>query len=79
MSPKCFRHAGNTFLKHDVGPAYPALSLSPILSSLALMAQSYKSIKEDFVSNLSGGSIREIICVTAIAPVSDSIDLSRFY
>lgn len=36
----------------------------------ALMAQSYKSMKEDFVSNLSGGSIGEINQVTAVAPVS---------
>ncbi|KAL8870937.1 MAG: hypothetical protein Q9174_003129 [Haloplaca sp. 1 TL-2023] len=32
------------------------------------MAQSYKSLKEDFVSNLSGGSIWEINLVTAVAP-----------
>ncbi|KAL8732977.1 MAG: hypothetical protein Q9166_002375 [cf. Caloplaca sp. 2 TL-2023] len=34
------------------------------------MAQSYKSLKEDFVSNLSGGSISEINYVTIVAPVS---------
>lgn len=34
------------------------------------MAQSYKHLKEDFVSNLSGGSIGEINTVTAVAPVS---------
>lgn len=34
------------------------------------MAHSYKSLKEDFVSNLSGGSIQEINYVTAVAPVS---------
>ncbi|KAI9853071.1 MAG: Glucosaminyl phosphatidylinositol (GlcN-PI) nositol acylation protein [Thelocarpon superellum] len=32
------------------------------------MANSYKSLKEDFVSNLSGGDIAEINYVTAIAP-----------
>ncbi|KAL9014974.1 MAG: hypothetical protein Q9180_008909, partial [Flavoplaca navasiana] len=32
------------------------------------MAQSYKSLKEDFVSNLSGGGIWEINYVTAVAP-----------
>ena len=35
----------------------------------ATMSQSYKSLKEDFVSNLSGGSIGEINYVTAVAPV----------
>ncbi|KAL8897906.1 MAG: hypothetical protein Q9207_006970 [Kuettlingeria erythrocarpa] len=34
------------------------------------MAQSYKSLKEDFVSNLSGGSIWEINHVTAVAPAA---------
>lgn len=34
------------------------------------MEQSYKSMKEDFVSNLSGGTIGEINQVTAVAPVS---------
>ncbi|KAL8787203.1 MAG: hypothetical protein Q9195_007894 [Heterodermia aff. obscurata] len=34
------------------------------------MAQSYKSMKEDFVSNLSGGSIGEINQVTAVAPAA---------
>ena len=33
------------------------------------MAQSYKTLKEDFVSNLSGGQISEINYVTAVAPV----------
>jgi hypothetical protein len=30
---------------------------------------SYKELKEDFVSNLSGGSVSEILSVTAVAPV----------
>ncbi len=30
---------------------------------------SYKQLKEDFVSNLTGGSIAEIASVTAVAPV----------
>ncbi len=34
------------------------------------MAQDYKRLKENFVSNLSGGSVFEINCVTAVAPVS---------
>ncbi|KAG6999594.1 mitochondrial distribution and morphology protein 12 [Physcia stellaris] len=34
------------------------------------MAQSYKSLKEDFVSNLSGGTIGEINTVTAVAPAA---------
>lgn len=33
------------------------------------MAQSYKTLKEDFVSNLSGGQMSEINYVTAVAPV----------
>lgn len=37
--------------------------------SRATMAQSYKSLKENFVSNLSGGSIWEINYITAVAPV----------
>ena len=36
------------------------------------MAGSYKSLKEDFVSNLTGGKISEINCVTAVAPVSST-------
>ena len=34
------------------------------------MAQSYKSLKEEFVSNLSGSSVSEVNYVTAVAPVS---------
>ena len=34
------------------------------------MANSYKALKENFVSNLSGGSIAEVNLVTAVAPVS---------
>lgn len=34
------------------------------------MAQSYKTLKENFVSNLSGGTVSEINSVTAVAPVS---------
>ncbi|WQF87125.1 Putative phosphatidylinositol anchor biosynthesis protein PIGW/GWT1 [Colletotrichum destructivum] len=33
-------------------------------------AASYKKLKEDFVSNLSGGSVSEINYVTAVAPVA---------
>lgn len=36
----------------------------------AAIAASYKSLKEDFVSNLTGGEIREINYVTAVAAVS---------
>ncbi|MCJ1434497.1 Glucosaminyl phosphatidylinositol (GlcN-PI) nositol acylation protein [Xylographa pallens] len=34
------------------------------------MAQSYKALKEDFVSNLTGGSVSEINSVTAVAPAA---------
>ncbi|KAI9759305.1 MAG: Glucosaminyl phosphatidylinositol (GlcN-PI) nositol acylation protein [Chaenotheca gracillima] len=36
------------------------------------MANSYKSLKEDFVSNLTGGEISEINIVTAVAPYKAS-------
>lgn len=35
-------------------------------------ATSYKQLKEDFVSNLSGGTVTEISKVTVVAPVSIS-------
>lgn len=41
---------------------------TPIMSN----ATSYKQLKEDFVSNLSGGSVTEISYVTAVAPVGVS-------
>lgn len=34
---------------------------------------SYKALKEDFVSNLTGGTIEEINYVTAVAPVSPGL------
>lgn len=37
---------------------------------MVIMAQSYKTLKENFVSNHSGGTISEINAVTAVAPVS---------
>lgn len=37
------------------------------------MANSYKILKEDFVSNLAGGDITEINYVTAVAPVCASV------
>lgn len=36
----------------------------------AAMKASYKALKEDFVSGLTGGDIMEINYVTAVAPVS---------
>ncbi len=35
----------------------------------AMTAQSYKQLKEDFVSNLSGGSLTEIAQVCGVATV----------
>lgn len=45
----------------------------------AAMAASYKSLKEDFVSGLVGGSIWEINYVTAVAPVSQVPDSFSTY
>jgi hypothetical protein len=48
---------------------------SPVTMSRAAeaaIAASYKSLKEDFVSNLTGGEIGEINYVTAVAPASFS-------
>lgn len=47
-------------------------TLDSIVDAAAAMAKSYKSLKEDFVSNLSGGGIWEINLVTAVAPVGTS-------
>ena len=41
-------------------------------STCIIMANSYKALKEDFVSNLSGGGIPEINLVTAVGPVRGS-------
>jgi phosphatidylinositol glycan class W len=38
-------------------------------TAAATAAPSYKQLKEDFVSNLSGGSVAEIAQVCAVAPV----------
>lgn len=38
---------------------------------------SYKQLKEDFVSNLSGGTVTEIYYVTAVAPVCPFLSLQR--
>jgi hypothetical protein len=45
----------------------------------AAMAASYKSLKEDFVSNLTGGEIGEINYVTAVAPVSSTNARFEFF
>lgn len=39
----------------------------------AAMAASYKSLKENFVSGLTGGEISEINYVTAVAPVRSQL------
>lgn len=39
------------------------------------MAANYKALKQDFVSNLTGGDIMEINFVTAIAPVCSKMPL----
>jgi phosphatidylinositol glycan class W len=43
----------------------------------AAMSASYKALKEDFVSNLTGGEISEINYVTAVAPVSSLFQLAN--
>lgn len=43
--------------------------LPPIEMETSQSATDYKRLKEDFVSNLSGGPIGEINYVTAVAPV----------
>jgi len=40
--------------------------------------QSYKQLKEDFVSNLSGGSVAEIASVCAVAPVCQIDETKKF-
>jgi hypothetical protein len=52
----------------------PPLSHTPLdvcfkMANPANPAASYKQLKEDFVSNLSGGTVTEISLVTAVAPV----------
>jgi phosphatidylinositol glycan class W len=42
------------------------------MANAANAAPSYKQLKEDFVSNLSGGSVLEIAQVCAVAPVCNS-------
>ena len=44
------------------------------------MDAKYKALKEDFVSNLSGGSVWDINLVTLVAPVSTTFvfDSNRF-
>ncbi|CAK7219038.1 Glucosaminyl phosphatidylinositol (GlcN-PI) nositol acylation protein [Sporothrix curviconia] len=39
-------------------------------AAAAAAASNYKKLKEDFVSNLSGGSAKEVFLVTAVAPVA---------
>ncbi|CAK7268164.1 Glucosaminyl phosphatidylinositol (GlcN-PI) nositol acylation protein [Sporothrix epigloea] len=39
-------------------------------AAAAAAASNYKKLKEDFVSNLSGGSAEEVFLVTAVAPVA---------
>jgi hypothetical protein len=65
----------------NIGTLYNAiLSIRParlgLLSIYTLlysnMANTYKTLKEEFVSNLSGGDINEINHVTSVAPVRSS-------
>lgn len=41
----------------------------PAAEAAARATHTYKQLKEDFVSNLSGGSVIEIAQVCAVAPV----------
>lgn len=42
---------------------------SPASLDMASSTANYKQLKEDFVSNLSGGTVSEIAQVTLVAPV----------
>lgn len=60
--------------------SFPKLyNLLPIMtgSSSTSAATSYKQLKEDFVSNLSGGSVSEIAQVCAVAPVCSETTSDR--
>lgn len=48
-------------------PLSPLAAQPPVMANAAA---SYKQQKEDFVSNLAGGSVAEIALVTAVAPAS---------
>lgn len=48
-------------------------------AAAAAAASNYKKLKEDFVSNLSGGSAEEVFLVTAVAPVSQCFMLLNFH
>lgn len=47
-----------------------SLIMAALAQARQAMAANYKALKEDFVSNLTGGEIKEINYVTAVAPVS---------
>lgn len=49
----------------------PPLCASSGPHTMANSTASYKQLKEDFVSNLSGGYVSEIAQVCAVAPVCD--------
>jgi hypothetical protein len=55
-----------------VGCSHPTINSNMSRAAEAAIAASYKSLKEDFVSNLTGGEIGEINYVTAVAPVRSS-------
>lgn len=52
------------------GPGLVVSKYASVLPALMSNSTSYKELKEDFVSNLSGGSVSEICYVTSVAPVS---------
>jgi hypothetical protein len=49
-----------------------------LFANMTTSTASYKQQKEDFVSNLSGGSVTEICSVTVIAPVSCTSALHEY-
>lgn len=51
-------------------PSPQSRSAGIAVNEMANSTASYKQLKEDFVSNLTGGPVSEIVAVTAVLPVS---------
>lgn len=62
------QRTGSALSRRTLTGVFVPLSNIPTAGKVS-MAQSYKALKEDFVSNLSGGEVSEVNYVTAVAPV----------